>query len=149
MGGAAASRLLVRLGARAGLRLIPLAALPAAGILLFVAVNANSAHLAISLLTACYFLIELTEGCYWTAAMMIGRGNAMAVSGVLNTGGSLGGVVGIPIVAFLSGRGDWTTAFLLGTIFAVISALAWLVIDPNHRLSGVEKAKLSPSSRLG
>jgi hypothetical protein len=47
----------------------------------------------------------------------------------MNTGGSLGGVVGIPIVAYLSGHGAWNTSFLLGTGFALASAAAWLLID--------------------
>ena len=48
--------------------------------------------------------------------------------------GSLAGVVGIPIVAYLSGHGAWNTAFLLGTGFALASAVAWLFIDARRRV---------------
>lgn len=128
-GGFIASALFVRFGSRRGLRLTPLVSLPAAGLLLLAAVHAPSAYAAIAMLTACYGLIELTEGSFWAAAMTIGRRNTMAVGGVMNTGGSLGGVVGIPIVAYLSGHGAWNTSFLLGTGFALASAAAWLLID--------------------
>ena len=132
IGGAISSYLYVRLGIRRGLRLTPLLALPAAGLLMLLAVHAGSAYLAIALLAMCYGLVELTEGSFWAAAMTIGRRNTMAVGGVMNTGGSLGGVVGIPVVAYLSGHGDWNTAFFLGTGFAVLTAVIWVFIDASH-----------------
>jgi predicted MFS family arabinose efflux permease len=64
--------------------------------------------------------------------MTIGRRNTMAVGGVMNTGGSLGGVVGIPIVAYLSGHGHWNTAFLIGTGAAILTAVTWMFIDASH-----------------
>ncbi len=132
IGGVIASSLYVRLGIRRGLRLTPLLALPAAGLLMLLAVHAGSAYLAIALLALCYGLVELTEGSFWAAAMTIGRRNTMAVGGVLNTGGSLGGVVGIPVVAYLSGHGAWNTAFFVGTGFAVLAAVVWVFIDASH-----------------
>ena len=59
----------------------------------------------------------------------------MAVGGVMNTGGSLGGVVGIPIVAYLSGHGAWNMAFLVGSGFALASAVAWLFIDAGRSVA--------------
>ena len=132
IGGVVASWLYVRLGIRRGLQLSPLLALPGAGLLMLLAVHAGSAYFAIALLAICYGLVELTEGSFWAAAMTIGRRNTMAVGGVMNTGGSLGGVVGIPLVAYLSGHGAWTTAFLIGTGFALLTAVIWLFIDASH-----------------
>jgi predicted MFS family arabinose efflux permease len=68
----------------------------------------------------------LTEASYWAAGMMVGRGDSMAVCGFMNTGGNLGGIIGIPIVAYFSGLNAWHTAFLIGAGFAVVSAAAWL-----------------------
>jgi hypothetical protein len=47
----------------------------------------------------------------------------------MNTGGNMGGLIGIPIVAYLSGRHLWFVAFLIGAGFALVSAAAWLGID--------------------
>ena len=135
LGGAIAGALYERLGSRRGLRLTPLLALPAAGFLLLIAVNAANAYVAVAILAMCYGLVELTEGSYWAAAMTIGRSNTMAVGGVLNTGGNLGGVVGIPIVAYLSGHGGWTLAFRVGSGFALVSAAAWLFIDATRSVA--------------
>lgn len=60
--------------------------------------------------------------------MTIGGSDTMTVSGFMNTGGNLGGIIGIPIVGYLSERRDWNMAFLLGTGFALVSAAAWLGI---------------------
>jgi predicted MFS family arabinose efflux permease len=53
----------------------------------------------------------------------------------MNTGGNLGGIVGIPIVAYLSGEHAWHAAFLIGAVCAVASAAAWLAIDA-RKVSG-------------
>ena len=76
--------------------------------------------------------VELTEASFWAAGMMVGRGDSMAVCGFMNTGGNLGGIIGIPIVAYLSGEHLWRTAFVIGAAFAVASALAWLGIEVDH-----------------
>lgn len=139
VGGALTSRLCESFGTRWGYRLTPLVALPIAGLLLIVAVTVANAYLAVVALTACFFCVELTEGSYWGGAMSVGRGDSMAVCGVMNTGGNLGGILGIPIVAYLSGHGSWPMAFVIGAGCAVASALAWFGIDPSRPLDAVEK----------
>jgi MFS family permease len=52
----------------------------------------------------------------------------MAVCGIMNTGGNLGGIIGIPIVGYFSGLHAWNTAFFIGVGFALVSAAAWLGI---------------------
>ena len=54
--------------------------------------------------------------------MMVGAGDTMAVCGIMNTGGNLGGIIGIPIVGYFSGLHAWNTAFFIGAGFAVVSA---------------------------
>jgi len=135
VGGYLGSRFGVRFGVRKGLRIIPLLSLPAAGLLQFLAVDAINAYMAVAALAACYFCVEVNEGPYWTATMHLARADSMAATGILNTGGNLGGVVATPIVAYLSGHNHWTSAFLIGTVFALISAAAWLFVDPTRPLS--------------
>jgi ACS family glucarate transporter-like MFS transporter len=129
LGGVLAGKSCERFGNRWGFRLIPLTALPLAGLLLMYAVNASNPYLAVAALALCYGFVELTEGAYWGAGMTVGRGDTMAVCGFMNTGGNLGGIIGIPIVAYFSSQQLWSTAFLVGLGFAVVGALAWLGID--------------------
>jgi sugar phosphate permease len=132
-GGFLASSLCRRFGIRWGYRLVPVIALPAGGVLLLIGVGSSNAYAAVIALALSYAFVELTEGSYWGTAMTVGRGNTMTVGGIMNTGGNLGGIIGIPIVGYLSGHQMWRTAFLIGTGLAIVSALAWLGIDTEER----------------
>ena len=99
------------------------------------AVNFSSGYAAVSAMALAFAVLELTEGAFWGGAMFIGRSDTMAAGGVLNTGGNAGGLIGIPIVAQLSGSGHWTAAFAIGAAFALLSALLWLGVDVEQRVS--------------
>jgi ACS family glucarate transporter-like MFS transporter len=129
IGGLATGSLCRRFGDRWGFRLLPMMALPAAAVLLLLAVDATNPYLAVVALATCFGCVELTEGAFWGAGMTVGRGDTMAVCGFMNTGGNLGGIISIPIVAYFSGQHLWFTAFLIGAGFALVAAVAWLGID--------------------
>jgi ACS family glucarate transporter-like MFS transporter len=133
LGGVLGDRFTRRLGARRGYRLAPLFALPAAGILLLITVRLDSPYLAVVALALAYGAVEVTEGPYWAATMRTARADTMAATGVLNTGGNLGGVVGIPIVTYFWDHGQWNAAFATGTVFALVAAGLWLLVDPDRR----------------
>jgi hypothetical protein len=98
-------------------------------VLLLFAETAANPYAAVAVLAVCFGCVELTEGAYWGAGMSVGRGDTMAVCGFMNTGGNLGGIIGIPIVAYLSAHQLWSLAFIVGSGFAVAGAVAWLGID--------------------
>ncbi len=134
LGGKLGSVFGTKYGIRWGLHIVPLISLPAAGILLFIAVDAANAYLAVAALALCFACVELNEGPYWAAVMHVARGDTMSATGLLNTGGNIGGLIATPIVAYLSGHHSWTTAFVLGSAFAFASAAAWLLVDPTRKL---------------
>ena len=136
IGGAGASLLCRRYGVRWGLHLIPLVSLPAAAVLLFVAAYASNAYIAVAALSVCYGCVELNEGPYWAAAMHVGRADTMAVTGIVNTGGNVGGLIATPVVAYLSGHHAWGGAFALGAGFATVAATLWLLVNPLRRVGG-------------
>jgi MFS transporter, ACS family, glucarate transporter len=142
-GGVITTGLMQRYGSRRGLRLLPLIGLPGAALLLLLAVHTTSPYWAIGALTACFGCIELSEGSFWAAAMTVGRSNAMIVGGLMNTGGNLGGIIGIPIVAALTGHGAWNLAFLIGAGCALASAAAWLFIDASRSVAPSPSASLA------
>jgi ACS family glucarate transporter-like MFS transporter len=122
-----------RHGLRWGLHLLPLMALPVAGALLLLALNASNPYLAVAALALSFTSVELTEGSFWAAIMNVARTDTMGATGILNTGGNLGGLIATPIVASLSGHQHWNTTLALGCAFAVVSALTWLLVDPTRR----------------
>jgi MFS transporter, ACS family, glucarate transporter len=123
----------LRYGARWGYRWVPLIGLPLGGVLLIAAVQASNAYWAVAALTAAYAAVELLEGPSWAAMLQVAQADSMAATGVLNTGGNIAGVIGIPLVGYLSGHGMWTAAFVIGALFAVLSGVLWLWIDADRR----------------
>jgi MFS transporter, ACS family, glucarate transporter len=118
-----------RFGERRGFRIVPMLALPLTGLLLLLTINLNNPYAAVASLALAYLIVELCEGPFWGATMYIGRGDTMAAGGILNTGGNGGGLIGIPVVAWLSGNGHWSAAFGVGAACALLGAVAWLGID--------------------
>ena len=57
-------------------------------------------------------------------------------------------MIGIPIVAYLSGQGHWTTAFIIGAAFSALGAIAWLGIDAEERLEPVLCTTCTPDATL-
>ncbi|MGH8299077.1 MAG: MFS transporter [Steroidobacteraceae bacterium] len=139
-GGWVASALVKRRGTRWGLHIVPLLSLPAAGLLLIGAGQANEAYVAVGALALCFALVEVNEGCYWAAAMHLGEADTMTATGILNTGGNAGGLIAIPIVAYLSEHHAWRSAFMLGFAFAVASGALWLLVNPTRRLGNEPQA---------
>ncbi len=128
-GGQLCDRLCTRYGARVGLRVLPVLALPAAAAFLVLTGFAANDYLAVAALCMAFAGTELTEGAFWTAAMRSAPAEVMASTAVLNTGGNLGGVVATPTIAWLSAGHHWTTVFVLGASLSVLAAVLWFFID--------------------
>lgn len=129
-GGFVCDYLVARFGFRRGYAYVPLVFLPLAGVFLLGVVYAPSPLLAVVAMVGSFFATEITEAPYWAATMRVARADTMAATGVLNTGGNLGGVIGIPIVAYLSGEKAWNAAFATGLGFALVAAMLWVFVDP-------------------
>lgn len=129
LGGGMADRACARMGARWGFRIVPLVALPLTGIALWLAVSVQSVVPALAGLCLAFFALETCEGPYWAGMTYLARKDTMIATALLNTGGSLGGVIGIPIAGWLAEQGQWPAAFAIGSGCAVMSALLWLVTD--------------------
>jgi ACS family glucarate transporter-like MFS transporter len=138
-GGVITARLCERYGLAWGFRGVPLIALPLVGVLLLFAVSASNAYAAVAALAACFGFVEINEAAYWAASMAVGRSDSMAIGGVLNTGGILGGIIGIPIIAYLSGRHAWGAAFAIGSACALAAALLWLGIDAGQAITDEDR----------
>ena len=134
-----------RIGVRRGYHLVPMISLPVAGALLLVAIHVDTALAAVTALALAFAGAEITEGPFWAATTQVARADTMAATGVLNTGGNVGGLITIPIVAFLADRGEWDLSFVIGTGFAMVAALTWLLIDPSRR-AAVEPVAETPSA---
>ena len=120
-----ADRLATRLGATRGYRLIPIFSLPVGALLLLAIPVVDSVLLAVAALALAFFAMELNEGPYWAATMNLARADTGAATGVLNTGGNVGGMICQPVVAALVADGHWNDAWIAGAVFAAVAAALW------------------------
>jgi MFS transporter, ACS family, glucarate transporter len=132
-GGFISDALARRIGVRWGYRLVPLLALPVAGLMLLVTLWVATPYLAVAALTAVFFLIEITEGVFGAAIMRVARADIATAWGIANTGGNVGGMITQPLVGFLTNSGAWGGAFITGTVFASVAGGLWIFIDPERR----------------
>jgi MFS transporter, ACS family, glucarate transporter len=121
--------LILRFGARWGMRMLPLIALPCAGLFLWLTGAAGTTTLAVAALCLAFGWCELIEGPYWSATMRLAPADSMAATAVLNTGGNLGGVVATPAIAALSAHHQWQAIFALGAAASLGAAALWFWVD--------------------
>jgi sugar phosphate permease len=128
-GGVLADGMVKRLGTQWGYRVVPLISLPIVAILLLWTVSVAAPWLAVLGLAGAFGAVEINEGAYWAATMRIARADTGAATGVLNTGGNLGGIICQPVVAALSSAGSWRLAFATGAVLAIAAAVMWLLVN--------------------
>ena len=134
VGGATCDWLCGRLGARRGCGLVAMTGMFLVAILLYFGAAAESPYVAIGLLSFCFGFTQFTEGAFWAATTYVAGRNTAAATGVLNTGGNLGGVISTPLIPILAAQVGWIGALSTGSLFAVISALLWLWIRVDRPL---------------
>lgn len=129
IGGRVSDYLTVRLGLPWGMRVLPLLALPAAALFLWLTSVAEDAYMSVAALCLAFGFCEVLEGPFWAGAMRIAPDDSMTATAILNTGGNLGGVVATPVIAALSAAHHWAAVFAIGAIASVAAALLWLRIS--------------------
>jgi ACS family glucarate transporter-like MFS transporter len=128
-GGQWSDSLILRFGVRWGTRILPLIALPFAGLFLWLTGAASTTTFAVAALCLSFGWCELVEGPYWSATMRLAPADSMAATAVLNTGGNLGGVIATPAIAALSANHQWQAIFALGAATSLGAAVMWLWVD--------------------
>ncbi len=116
-------------GPRIGTRIPCIIALSLCAVFLLLASTANHPLVAVAWLSLCLACQQMTEGAFWAAAIGVSGSNASAGCGILNTGGNVVGGVGALAVPLVVESLGWPAALASASIFAVVAALLWLLID--------------------
>ena len=74
--------------------------------------------------------LYLAQSAFWTLSADIGRRSAGTVSGVMNMGSQVGGVIVGILTPILADAFGWTASFLFTAGVCLVGALCWLLIDP-------------------
>jgi ACS family glucarate transporter-like MFS transporter len=130
LGGWLSDRLAARLGPALGRRIVPIAGLAGAGLLLaWGARTPSGIAAAISLALSTAFVLAV-EGPFWATMIQVSGEKTGAAGGIMNTGGNLGGLISPALTPVLAARFGWEPALLVAAALSLIAALLWLGIRP-------------------
>ncbi|HEV2349679.1 MAG TPA: MFS transporter [Terriglobia bacterium] len=79
--------------------------------------------------------LYLSQSCYWSVTADIAGPSSGAVSGLMNMGAQLGGAVTASLTPAIAARYGWTASFLVAATLCAAGAVAWLAVDPNHKIA--------------
>lgn len=134
LGGFIADKLTARYGRRVGRVGVAVFALILAAVFVAVATQVQDARVACIVLAGGAGALYLSQSAYWSVSADIGGASAGSVSGVMNMGNQIGGVVTASLTPFLANQFGWSASFLVAAGVAVVGGLAWLLVDPDKKL---------------
>jgi len=127
--GALSDWLVTRIGRSWGRRTIPVVALPASAVLVFVGASVQDDILAVVMISCGVALALTPEGPFWATIMEIAAPVAGTAGGFLNTGGNLGGALSAALSPWVAKHIGWTGAIGVAGLFAVASSLLWVGVN--------------------
>lgn len=137
---------------RAGRCILPAIALAGTAVLLLIGSRAEDARVASAVLACGAGALYLSQSCFWSVSADFAGEFAGVVSGTMNMGCQIGGAVTASLTPLIASHFGWQASFLAATVLAVLSALAWLAVNPHARLaaavgSGRDLRPLHPELR--
>ena len=134
LGGFASDKLLPVVGKRVARCGVAGASLLAASIFVFIATQVADARVAALVLAGGAGALYFAQSAFWAMSADIGGASAGLVSGIMNMGCQIGGVVTAAITPVLANSFGWTASFAVAAGVCLIGALAWIFVDPFHVL---------------
>ena len=135
LGGVAGDWMVRHHGLRVGRRWLGVAGLSAAAIFLSAAIFAPGAKLALVFLSLSYGGILFQQPSLSALCLDVGRNNAGAVFGFMNTACSVASAISAVTFGYLVGyTGNYNTPFIPMVAFLCLGAVLWLQVDPTREL---------------
>jgi ACS family glucarate transporter-like MFS transporter len=135
MGGFISDKLIVRYGHRvARCGLAGLSMLAASGFVWWGA-HVEDARVAAIVLAGGAGALYLAQSAFWAISADIGGNSAGTISGTMNMGSQIGGIITASLTPYLASAFGWMASFAFAAAICAFGGLLWLFIDPAHVLS--------------
>ena len=135
LGGMAGDWMVKRHGLRNGRRWIGVAGQSTAALFLTAAIFAHGGNLALVFLSLAYGGILFQQPSLSALCLDVGRKNAGAVFGFMNTACSVASAISAVVFGYLVGHfGNYNTPFVPMVAFLCLGALLWSQVDPTREL---------------
>ena len=137
LGGILSDRLTKWRGARFGRCGVAAFSIGLAAIFLTLGSQVASARLASVVLAGGAGALYLAQSSYWSVSAGLAGSSSGSVSGFMNMGAQLGGMLTASLTPAIAARFGWTASFLVAAALCALGAVLWLVVNPEnclHRL---------------
>ncbi len=135
LGGRISDLLTERYGKRIGRCGVAVAGIALAAVFIALGTQVESARLASVVLAGGAGALYLSQSSFWSVTADMAGASAGSVSGVMNMGGQIGGIVTASLTPLIAHQFSWTASFLVAAGLCAAGSLAWLVVDPEVELA--------------
>jgi MFS family permease len=149
LGGWISDHLVHAFGGTRGRRIIATTALSLSAILLFLSTSRQSSVAMVSLLCLALGCAAATDGAYWVAAGEAGGSRPAAATGIMNAGGSLGGLLAPVLTPYIAERSGWHAALYTGCVIVLAGVALWQFIGLEHDSAPLSKEVIVSPSGVG
>jgi ACS family glucarate transporter-like MFS transporter len=132
LGGWLIDRLVPQVGKTLARRRVAMAGLITAALLIPSGATIPSPYFAIACLSLGAGSLYLAISAYFATALDVLPDYSATVSGTMNTGASLGGVIAPILTPWIAAHYGWVPALSLAGLFALFAALLWKFIEPER-----------------
>jgi len=88
--------------------------------------------------------LYLTQSSFWAVSADLGGKSSGSVSGLMNMGNQLGGMLTVSLTPLLADKFGWNASFHTLAAVAVLGAIFWLGVDPRTSLQIRPAVEISP-----
>ena len=134
LGGILSDRLTRRYGLRIGRCAIASIASVLTAVFLVLGSQVHSPQLAGFILAGGAGALYLSQSSYWSVSNDIAGHSSGVFSSMVNMGGQIGGAITASLTPCIAQRFGWTTSFGTAAALAIVAAICWTVVHPEHSL---------------
>lgn len=145
VGGFASDAAVKRFGLKWGRRMVGAGGVGLAGVLMLTSLVIENPYVAAFVLAAAFGASDFMLPNCWAVCLDIGKENAGAVTGAMNTAGQVGSTIVSFSYGFLVEQYGWNLPLVWIAVMSLISAALWLKIDPTRTLDAGPQAPTAPT----
>ncbi|NUP71675.1 MAG: MFS transporter [Gemmatimonadaceae bacterium] len=134
LGGVLNDRLSSARGRRMGRCGVAVAGIGLAAVFIAAGTMVESARVASVILAGGAGSLYLAQSSFWSVSADIAGPSAGAVSGTMNMGAQLGGVVTASLTPWIADHFGWAASFQVAAVLCVIGAAAWAMVQPGREI---------------
>lgn len=134
VGGSVNDLLTKKWGPRVGRGSIAMFALAIAAVFLIVGSRAENTRVAVLVLAGGAGALYLSQSSFWSVSADIGGASSGSVSGFMNMGNQIGGMITTSLTPWIASRLGWKAPFFVAAALCLGGAASWLLVDPRNRL---------------